>query len=257
MGVVGSHVSIVATSVASLFTAESEVRAGNQTASVQQFCKADGVDCPLGLIHAPCGEPPVLLRSSLRFPSLRAKSSRLSTLVFPYAVAVPVSLSVPNVQIAFPDNLTSLTGLPKNHSEFPELLLKDGDILFNRTNSADLVGKTVVYFNTGHPTSFASYLIRIHVIEYLPELLSAYINSGFGRDWVRSVVNQQVGQANVNGTKLRELGVPLLPMDEQKELWSRIKKAFAAIDHVANEATRATDLLDRLDQRHSRQGVPG
>ncbi len=37
-------------------------------------------------------------------------------------------------------------------------------------------------------------------------------------------------------------------MDEQKELWSRIKKAFAAIDHVANEATRATDLLDRLDR---------
>jgi type I restriction enzyme S subunit len=52
----------------------------------------------------------------------------------------------------------------------------------------------------------------------------------------------------VNGTKLRELGVPLLPMDEQKELWSRIKKAFAAIDHVATQATRATELLDRLDQ---------
>jgi type I restriction enzyme S subunit len=142
----------------------------------------------------------------------------------------------------------SLKYLPTTHSEFPELLLKDGDILFNRTNSAELVGKTAVYFDTGHPTSFASYLIRIHVIEYLPELLSAYINSGFGRDWVRSVMNQQVGQANVNGTKLRELGVPLLPMDEQKELWSRIKKAFAAIDHVANESTRATDLLDRLDR---------
>jgi len=82
----------------------------------------------------------------------------------------------------------------------------------------------------------------------LPELLSAYINSAFGRDWVRSVVNQQVGQANVNGTKLRELGVPLLPMDEQKELWSRIKKAFAAIDHAADEATRAMELLGRLDQ---------
>lgn len=138
--------------------------------------------------------------------------------------------------------------LPKTHNEFPDLLLKDGDILFNRTNSAELVGKTAVYFDAGHPTSFASYLIRIRVIGYLPELLSAYINSTFGRDWVRSVVNQQVGQANVNGTKLRELGVPLLLMDEQKELWSRVKKAFTAIDHLATEATRATELLDRLDQ---------
>ncbi len=142
----------------------------------------------------------------------------------------------------------SLKYLPKTHSEFPELLLEDGDILFNRTNSAELVGKTAVYYETGHPTSFASYLIRIRVIGYLPELLSAYINSAFGRDWVRSVVNQQVGQANVNGTKLRELGAPLPPMDEQKEIWSRVKKAFTAIDHLATEATRATELLERLDQ---------
>jgi type I restriction enzyme, S subunit len=142
----------------------------------------------------------------------------------------------------------SLKYLPKTHNEFPELLLKGGDILFNRTNSAELVGKTAVYSDTGRPTSFASYLIRIRVIGYLPELMSAYINSGFGRDWVRSVVNQQVGQANVNGTKLRELGVPLLPMDEQKELWSRIKKALAAIDHAATETTRAMELLDRLEQ---------
>jgi type I restriction enzyme, S subunit len=138
--------------------------------------------------------------------------------------------------------------LPKTHNEFPELLLADGDILFNRTNSAELVGKTAVYSDTRRPTSFASYLIRIRVIGYLPELLSAYINSEFGRDWVRSVVNQQVGQANVNGTKLRELGVPLMPMDEQKELWSRINKAFAAIDHAATEAARAMELIDRLDQ---------
>jgi hypothetical protein len=52
----------------------------------------------------------------------------------------------------------------------------------------------------------------------------------------------------VNGTKLRELGVPLMPMDEQKELWSRIKKTFAAIDHTATETTRAMKLLDRLDE---------
>lgn len=138
--------------------------------------------------------------------------------------------------------------LPRNHEQFPELLLKDGDILFNRTNSAELVGKTAVYSDTKQPTSFASYLIRVRVIGYLPELLSAYINSTFGRDWVRSVVNQQVGQANVNGTKLRELGVPLMSMEEQKELWLRINKAFSAIDDVARETTRAFELLDRLDQ---------
>jgi type I restriction enzyme S subunit len=91
-------------------------------------------------------------------------------------------------------------------------------------------------------------LIRLRVVGYLPELLSAYINSSFGRKWVRSVANQQVGQANVNGTKLRELGVPFMPMDEQKELWSRIKQAFTRIGHLSKEANRAAELLERLDQ---------
>lgn len=143
---------------------------------------------------------------------------------------------------------TNLKYLPACHDEFPELLLRDGDILFNRTNSAELVGKTAVYSDVGHPISFASYLIRLRVVGYLPELLSAYINSAFGRAWVRSVVKQQVGQANVNGTKLRELGVPMMPMDEQKELWSRINRAFTIIERLSKEATRATELLDRLDQ---------
>jgi type I restriction enzyme S subunit len=138
--------------------------------------------------------------------------------------------------------------LPLSHEEFPDLLLQDGDILFNRTNSAELVGKTAVYFDTGSATSLASYLIRIRIVGYLPELLSAYINSEYGREWVRSVVNQQVGQANVNGTKLKELGVPLIPMEEQKQLWSCIKKSFAAIDRLGNETSRARELLDRLDQ---------
>ncbi|OQW32368.1 MAG: hypothetical protein A4E20_14000 [Nitrospira sp. SG-bin2] len=143
---------------------------------------------------------------------------------------------------------TNLKYLPACHDEFPELLLRDGDILFNRTNSAELVGKTAVYSDVGHPISFASYLIRLRVVGYLPELLSAYINSSFGRAWVRSVVKQQVGQANVNGTKLRELGVPMMPMDEQKELWSRINRTFTIIERLSKEATRATELLDRLDQ---------
>ena len=39
-----------------------------------------------------------------------------------------------------------------------------------------------------------------------------------------------------------------MPMDEQKELWSRINKAFTRIGHFSKEVSRATDLLDRLDQ---------
>ena len=138
--------------------------------------------------------------------------------------------------------------LPAKHPEFPDLLLQPGDILFNRTNSAELVGKSAVYLEENRKTSFASYLIRLKVVGYLPELVSAYINSEYGREWVRSVVNQQVGQANVNGTKLRELGVPLIPMDEQEVLMSKIRASFAAITNATAEVAHAKSLLDRLDE---------
>ena len=93
----------------------------------------------------------------------------------------------------------SLKFLPSNHDEFPELLLASGDVLFNRTNSAELVGKTAV-FDGSRAASFASYLIRLRPTGLDPRLLSAYLNSSLGREWIASVVSQQVGQANVNGT---------------------------------------------------------
>jgi type I restriction enzyme, S subunit len=109
----------------------------------------------------------------------------------------------------------SLKFLPMEHEEFPELLLKPGDLLFNRTNSFELVGKTAVYSGTPERCSFASYLIRVRFLgEILPEFVGYVINSVYGREWISSVVSQQVVQANVNGTKLKAFSVPLSSLEE-------------------------------------------
>lgn len=145
-------------------------------------------------------------------------------------------------------DMERLKFLPASHPEFPDLLLEDGDLLFNRTNSPELVGKTAVYRGASASTSFASYLIRLKAVGFIPELLAAYINSPWGREWVANSTTQQVGQANVNGTKLKGLAVPLMSDGEQAFIWSKIKAAFAEIDRVVAEAAAARRLLDRLDQ---------
>ncbi|NLC61708.1 MAG: hypothetical protein GX761_10575, partial [Gammaproteobacteria bacterium] len=122
---------------------------------------------------------------------------------------------------------SNLKYLPSDHADFPKLLLRSGDLLFNRTNSAELVGKTAVYQGVPQPCSFASYLIRARLIEVSPDFVSAFINSVYGRAWVRSVVSQQVGQANVNGSKLKALAVPLPPLIEQEEIVSRMNEALS------------------------------
>ncbi|MBX9849011.1 MAG: hypothetical protein K2X64_06925, partial [Rhodocyclaceae bacterium] len=114
--------------------------------------------------------------------------------------------------------------------EFPDLLLQDGDLLFNRTNSPELVGKTAVFRSQLSPCSYASYLIAVRFSRsFIPELASTYINSVHGRHWIKSVVVQQVGQANVNGSKLAALLVPLPPLDEQKALLTLLDEQLVSV----------------------------
>lgn len=131
--------------------------------------------------------------------------------------------------------------LPNNHGEFPELLLVMGDLLFNRTNSAELVGKTAVYKGSPNPCSFASYLIRVQFMEgCLPSFAGFFINSVFGRAWISDVVNQQVGQANVNGTKLQALAIPLPPLTEQSRVVAEVERRLSVVEEL--EAVVTADL---------------
>ena len=131
--------------------------------------------------------------------------------------SIPV-LRMGNIQDGELD-IQDLKFLPADHDEFPSLILQDGDLLFNRTNSPELVGKTAIYRSQITPCSYASYLIAVRFSSsFFPEFASAYINSIYGRLWVKSVVTQQVGQANVNGSKLAALAIPLPPYQEQIEI---------------------------------------
>ncbi len=129
--------------------------------------------------------------------------------------------------------LDDLKYLPSEHEEFPSLLLSSGDLLFNRTNSAELVGKTGLYNGTPSPCSFASYLIRVRLTNLLlPQFLMYAINGGLGRAWIRDVVNQTVGQANVNGTKLAGFTFPLPPFLEQEAIVEVAEDQLSGIDHL-------------------------
>jgi type I restriction enzyme S subunit len=162
-----------------------------------------------------------------------------------FSDGVPV-LRMGNLQRGELDG-TNLKYLPVEHAEFPELLLTSDDVLFNRTNSFELVGKSAVYRGIPATASFASYLIRVRCASILPDLLVHYLNSPFGRAWAGETASQQVGQANVNGSKLKALGVPLSPQAEQLEMLRLITAAFARAARLEAEATRARALIDRLE----------
>jgi type I restriction enzyme, S subunit len=148
---------------------------------------------------------------------------------------------------------SELKYLPTDYEEFPRLLLEPGDLLFNRTNSPELVGKTAV-FRGDRQCSFASYLIRVKTVSgCVPEFVAAYINSAYGRAWVKSVVTQQGGQANVNGTKLQALAIPLPPLAVQRRIVAEVDRRLSIVREVEAEVdanlTRAQALREAVLRR--------
>lgn len=136
---------------------------------------------------------------------------------------IPV-LRMGNIQNGALD-FNNLKYLPKAHDEFPALFLEKGDLLFNRTNSRELVGKTAIFNGEHIPCSYASYLIKVKFhSDFNANLAAYYINSVFGKIWINDVAVQQTGQANVNGTKLSQLCIPLMSQAEQNYIVERFNE---------------------------------
>lgn len=95
--------------------------------------------------------------------------------------------------------------------------LRDGDVLFNRTNSRELVGKCAIWRDVPGQFSFASYLVRLRLKpELLPEFLWATLNSAYGKYRLFNAAKQAVSMANVSPTDLSRIRIPLPPLDEQQ-----------------------------------------
>ena len=107
--------------------------------------------------------------------------------------------------------------------EIKKYLLKHNDVLFNRTNSPELVGKTAIY-KSEMPAVFAGYLIRIH---RKPDLLDAdylnyFLNSQIALDHGKTVAISSVNQANINGAKLRGYPIPAPTLSQQKQIVAKL-----------------------------------
>jgi restriction endonuclease S subunit len=105
--------------------------------------------------------------------------------------------------------------------EFKTFKLRDKDILFNRTNSFEWVGRTGLFRkNNEVDYIFASYLVRLNPnISYLlPEYLVTFLNTKYGIADIKRRARQSINQTNVNPEEVKEIEIPLLSMDFQKIL---------------------------------------
>ena len=138
-------------------------------------------------------------------------------------------------------NLTNIKHVKLSPKETDGLRLCDGDILFNRTNSKELVGKCAV-FHEPIDCVFASYLIRVRTQpdQADPDFVVHILNGRIGRQQIDALSRQIIGQANVNSTELR---IPLPPLPVQRKL---VERATAARAEVARERAASDQLAQSI-----------
>lgn len=128
-----------------------------------------------------------------------------------------------------------------------KLVLDHGDIVVNRTNSAELVGKCAV-FDLDREYGFASYLIRVRLDRSRadPWLVAIYINSPIGRKYMFQERKQMTGQANVNAQKLKALPIVLPPLPEQRRIVAYLDALQAKVDALKALQAQTAAELDAL-----------
>ena len=101
--------------------------------------------------------------------------------------------------------------------ELEKYVVRKGDLLFNRTNSIELVGKTTT-FNLNEDMIIAGYIIRVRLNnQMLPEVLSQYMNLEVIKSKLRDMAKGAVNQANINAQELQSIRVYLPDIDIQKK----------------------------------------
>ena len=124
--------------------------------------------------------------------------------------------------------------------EIEKCIVRKGDVLFNRTNSKELVGKTCV-FDLDEPMVIAGYIIRVRVNErVIPEYLSSVLNSQYGKQTLSDMCKAIVGQANINAQELQNIAILIPPIELQRE--------FALfVDRVKRLVSNVTDVIEKLE----------
>jgi type I restriction enzyme S subunit len=120
--------------------------------------------------------------------------------------------------------------------EFEKYRVEKCDILFNRTNSHELVGKTGIFELDGDYV-FASYLVRLRTNDRAdPYYLNYYMNSEQGQNRLQAFATKGVSQSNINATSVQRVKLPLPPRDEQQEIADITKSIDTEIEE--NETYR-------------------
>ena len=134
-------------------------------------------------------------------------------------------------------------------SELEKCMVRKGDVLFNRTNSPELVGKTAL-FDLDEPMVIAGYIIRIRLKDYVrPEFFTKFMNLDYMKQTLFGMAKGSVNQANINAQELKSIAIYVPPISLQNQFAAFVRevdqtKAAVRAQVAAMETLRAKMMQD-------------
>lgn len=147
-------------------------------------------------------------------------------------------------------NFTNLKYIDLEEKDKPKYLTQKGDLLFNRTNSKELVGKTAVY-DFDEPMAIAGYLIRVRVNPKLANswFISGYLNSQHGKQTLLGMCKAIVGMANINAQELQDIAILCPTVELQDKYASIVTKVKSRIKNNDKSLSELSQLFNSLSQK--------
>jgi type I restriction enzyme, S subunit len=151
-----------------------------------------------------------------------------------------IQLRMNNVMIGGQFDWSSFIRVPASPETVQVYQLKRGDVLFNNTNSTELVGKSALFEGHSEPVVFSNHFTRLRADENLlePRFLASWLQYQWRSHVFADICNRWIGQSAVQRDKLLALEIPLPPLSEQKRIAAILKGKIATVE-LARAAAEA------------------
>lgn len=148
--------------------------------------------------------------------------------------------------------------VPHEATDIEQFLIVPGDVLFNNTNSTELVGKSALFDGYVEPIVYSNHFTRLRTVTeaLLPDLLASWLNHQWQQGAFAAICNRWIGQSAVKADKLLNLDFPLPPLSEQRRIAEVLREQMAAAEKARAAAQARLEAVKALPAAFLRQIFP-
>jgi type I restriction enzyme S subunit len=149
--------------------------------------------------------------------------------------------------------------VPVDEGNTKKYRLRPGDVVFNNTNSVELVGKSALFQGYPEPVVYSNHFTRLRVRpdQLHPAYLGAYLVQQWQLGTFAKLCNRWIGQSAVKNDKLLGLEIPLPPLAEQKRIAAILNEQMAAVERARAAAEAQLGAIRRLPAALLRRAFSG